>query len=47
MLPIRGKGIYFPEWIVSFAPQAAWGLDGRGTISGTRFLWCSAHGEHA
>jgi hypothetical protein len=28
----------FGQWIVSFAPQAAQGLDGNGKISGTRFL---------
>jgi hypothetical protein len=23
------------------------GLDGRGKVPGTRFLWCSAHGDYA
>jgi hypothetical protein len=30
--------VFIMEWIVSFAPQAARGLDGRGKLSGTRFL---------
>jgi len=32
------EGNFFAKWIISFAPQCARGLDGRGKISGTRFL---------